>query len=88
MEAGPEVLGSQGSIRTPPVGEIQYGRRLGRSDHAAIARAYGMSASRVEDPADLAAAMREALTAPGPYLLDVVTQPLEEANAPVSKWIA
>jgi hypothetical protein len=32
--------------------------------------------------------MSAALNAPGPYLLDVVTQPLEEANAPVSKWIA
>jgi len=59
-----------------------------QSDHAAIARAYGMSALRVEDPADLGAAMGEALTAPGPFLLDVVMQPLEEANAPVSKWIA
>ena len=59
-----------------------------QSDHAAIARAYGMSALRVEDPTDLGGAMREALTAPGPFLLDVVMQPLEEANAPVSKWIA
>ena len=58
------------------------------SDHAAIAKAYGMPARRVEDPEELSEAMREALTAPGPYLLDVVTQPLEEANAPVSKWIA
>ena len=32
--------------------------------------------------------MREALTHDGPFLLDVVTQPLEEARAPVSKWIA
>ncbi len=58
------------------------------SDHAAIARAYGLRARRVEDPAELGDAMREALTAPGPFLLDVLTQPLEEANAPVSKWIA
>jgi acetolactate synthase-1/2/3 large subunit len=58
------------------------------SDHAAIAAAYGMRSRRVEDPAELGEAMRDALTAPGPFLLDVVTQPLEEANAPVSKWIA
>ena len=69
-------------------GDAYYSVDFGRSDHAAIARAYGMSASRVEDPADLSAAMHDALRAPGPYLLDVVTQPLEEANAPVSKWIA
>lgn len=59
-----------------------------RSDHAAIASAYGMCARQVSDPAELGAAMREALTHPRPYLLDVVTQPLEEARAPVSKWIA
>ena len=58
------------------------------SDHSAIARAYGLSARRVEDPAELGEAIQQALTAPGPFLLDVVTQPLEEANAPVSKWIA
>ena len=59
-----------------------------RSDHAAIARAYGMRARQVQDPSELDAAMREALTHDGPFLLDVVTQPLEEAHAPVSKWIA
>ena len=59
-----------------------------RSDHAAIAGAYGMSARRVEDPGELQAAMTEAVGASGPYLLDVHTQPLEEANAPVSNWIA
>jgi acetolactate synthase-1/2/3 large subunit len=69
-------------------GDAYYSVDFGRSDHAAIARAYGMSASRVEDPADLSAAMHDALAAQGPYLLDVITQPLEEANAPVSKWIA
>ncbi len=58
------------------------------SDHAAIARAYGIRSRRVDDAAELDAAMREALTHAGPFLLDVVTQPLEEANAPVSKWIA
>jgi acetolactate synthase-1/2/3 large subunit len=59
-----------------------------RSDHAAIASAFGLHARRVEAPGELGEAMREALHHPGPCLLDVVTQPLEEANAPVSKWIA
>jgi acetolactate synthase-1/2/3 large subunit len=58
------------------------------ADHAAIARAFGLRARRVEDPRDLRDALGEALTHSGPFLLDVVTQPLEEANAPVSKWIA
>ena len=61
---------------------------LGQADHAAIAAAFGLSSRRVEDPGELAEAMTEALQYQGPFLLDVVTQPLEEANAPVSKWIA
>lgn len=69
-------------------GDKYYSVDFRRSDHAAIANAYGMRARQVTDPADLGAAMREALTHPGPYLLDVDTQPLEEARAPVSKWIA
>lgn len=69
-------------------GDNYYSVDFRRSDHAAIARAYGMSGRRVEDPAELDGAVAEALSAPGPFLLDVVTQPLEEANAPVSKWIA
>ena len=61
---------------------------LSRSDHAAIAEAFGLQSRRVEDPGELGEAMSEALEHPGPFLLDVITQPLEEANAPVSKWIA
>ena len=69
-------------------GDKYFSVDFGHSDHAAIAQAFGLRAIRVEDPAELGEAMREALTHAGPFLLDVVTQPLEEANAPVSKWIA
>ena len=69
-------------------GDSYFSVDFATSDHAAIARAFGMKARRIEDPNELGDAMREALTTEGPYLLDVVTQPLEEANAPVSKWIA
>lgn len=69
-------------------GDSYFSVDFATSDHAAIARAFGMEARRIENPNELGDAMREALTAEGPYLLDVVTQPLEEANAPVSKWIA
>ncbi len=61
---------------------------FGHADHAAIATAFGLRARRVEDPEELGEAMQDALNHPGPFLLDVVTQPLEDANAPVSKWIA
>jgi acetolactate synthase-1/2/3 large subunit len=42
----------------------------------------------VEDPADLEPALAAALAADGATLVDVVTQPLHEAQAPVSEWIA
>ena len=69
-------------------GDEYFSVDFGNTDNAAIARAFGLRASRVEDPRELGEVMREALTHEGPFLLDVVTQPLEEANAPVSKWIA
>jgi acetolactate synthase-1/2/3 large subunit len=56
--------------------------------HARIAEAYGVRAWRVEDPAELGPALRQALDAGGPALVDVVTQPLHEARAPVSEWVA
>lgn len=69
-------------------GKKYYSVDFSDSDHAAIAKAFGLSARRVEDPGELGAALDEALSHPGPHLLDVVTQPLHEAKAPVSKWIA
>jgi acetolactate synthase I/II/III large subunit len=56
--------------------------------HARIAEAYGVRSWRVEDPAALQPALAAALAADGPALVDVVTQPLHEAQAPVSEWIA
>jgi acetolactate synthase-1/2/3 large subunit len=57
--------------------EANYGGRvvgtlLAHSDYAAMARALGAHGERVEDPGDLAAALRRAL-ANAPALLDVVT---------------
>ena len=59
-----------------------------RSDHAAIAEAYGIRGLRVENPGDLRATLDQALASDGPVLVDVIVQPLEEARAPVSKWVA
>jgi pyruvate dehydrogenase (quinone) len=44
-------------------------------DYAAIARAAGIHAIRVEQPADVRAALQEALSHPGPALVDLVTDP-------------
>jgi acetolactate synthase-1/2/3 large subunit len=59
-----------------------------RSNHAAIAEAYGIRGTRVEDPGDLGATLSQALASDEPALVDVLVQPLEEARAPVSKWVA
>ena len=57
------------------------------TDHAAIAKAYGIASWRVEDPAQLDATLQAALRHDGPALVDIVTQPLELAAAPVSQWM-
>jgi acetolactate synthase-1/2/3 large subunit len=57
------------------------------TDHRKIAQAYGIEAERVEQPADLAGALKHALNAKQPTLVDIVVQPLHETKAPVSKWV-
>jgi pyruvate dehydrogenase (quinone) len=44
-------------------------------DYAAIARAAGIHALRVEQPADVRSALQAALSHPGPALVDLVTDP-------------
>ncbi|MBI1244952.1 MAG: thiamine pyrophosphate-binding protein [Alphaproteobacteria bacterium] len=70
-----------------------YGQRyfsvdFNRTDHAAVAAAFGLKSWRVEDPAKLRSALSEAFAHDGPTLVDVVCQPLHEAKAPVSEWVA
>ena len=52
------------------------------------AEAYGVKAWRVEDPAELDGALRAAIDTPVPTLVDVIAQPLQEARAPASEWVA
>ncbi|NND22552.1 MAG: thiamine pyrophosphate-binding protein [Silicimonas sp.] len=59
-----------------------------RTDHAAVAEAFGVKAWTVEDPDTLETSLRQAIDHPGPSLVDIISQPLNEANAPVSEWIA
>ncbi|MBL8806103.1 MAG: thiamine pyrophosphate-binding protein [Rhodospirillales bacterium] len=70
-----------------------YGQRyfsvdFNRTDHAAVAAAFGLKSWRVEDPAKLRATLAEAFAHGGPTLVDVICQPLHEAKAPVSEWVA
>jgi acetolactate synthase-1/2/3 large subunit len=69
-------------------GERYFSVDFGDTDHAAVARAFGLPAWRVTDPAALDGVLREAVASEGPCLVDVVCQPLHEARAPVSEWIA
>ncbi|MBE9555761.1 MAG: thiamine pyrophosphate-binding protein, partial [Proteobacteria bacterium] len=59
-----------------------------RTDHAAVAAAYGLKSWRVEEPGELEAALKAAIATDGPTLVDVVAQPLQDAAAPVSEWVA
>ncbi|MGH8705959.1 MAG: thiamine pyrophosphate-binding protein [Burkholderiales bacterium] len=58
------------------------------TDHARVAEAYGVKSWRVTEPKNLAHALEAALGHGGPSLVDIVCQPLHEAKAPVSEWIA
>ncbi|MEZ5844773.1 MAG: thiamine pyrophosphate-binding protein [Hyphomicrobiaceae bacterium] len=69
-------------------GERYFSVDFSRTDHAAVAAAYGVKSSRVEDPRQLETALREAIAHDGPALIDVIAQPLNEARAPVSEWVA
>jgi acetolactate synthase-1/2/3 large subunit len=70
-----------------------YGQRyfsvdFGVTDHARVADAFGLKSWRVTSPRDLGGILKAALSHGGPTLVDVVCQPLQEAQAPVSEWVA
>jgi len=68
-------------------GARYYNVDFGRTDHAAVAAAYGVKSWRVERPEDLERVLREAVETDGPTLVDIIAQPLEEAAAPVRRWM-
>ena len=53
-------------------------------DHAAIARACGCEGIRIEDPAEIADALRRGFAADHPVLLDIITD--ERAYPPVTMF--
>ncbi|MFN3273634.1 MAG: thiamine pyrophosphate-binding protein [Paracoccus sp. (in: a-proteobacteria)] len=68
-------------------GQRYYNVEFNRTDQAAIAAAYGVKSWRVEDPDKLEGVLREAVAHDGPTLVDIICQPLEEARAPVRRWM-
>jgi pyruvate dehydrogenase (quinone) len=59
----------------------EFGTVLQNPDFAAVAAAIGLHGIRVEDPAELDAAVRAALAHEGPVLVDVLTNP-DEISVP------
>lgn len=68
--------------------ERYYGVDFSPGDHAKIAQAYGLKTWRVTEPRELRSALAAAMSCDAPALVDVVVQPLHEARAPVSEWVA
>jgi acetolactate synthase-1/2/3 large subunit len=69
-------------------GARYYSVDFNRTDHAKVAEAFGVKAWRVEAPSDLRRALAAAVESDGPTLVDVIAQPLQDARAPVSEWVA
>ena len=71
---------------------LDHGMRhiLTRDERSAayMAEAYGVEAWRATEPGDLKPALAAAAEYGGPTLVDGVTPPLHEAQAPVSVWVA
>ena len=69
-------------------GQRYFSVDFSRTDHAKVAEAFGVKAWKVEKPGDLKGAFEAAAAHGGPALVDVIAQPLHEARAPVSEWVA
>ena len=69
-------------------GERYFSVDFTRTDHAAVAAAYGLKTWRVEAAADLTSALKSAIAHDGPTLVDIISQPLQDAAAPVSEWVS
>jgi len=66
-----------------------YSVNFSRTDHAKVAASYGIKSWTVKKPNELKKIISEAIKyKEGPCLIDIISQPLEEAKAPVSEWIA
>jgi acetolactate synthase-1/2/3 large subunit len=61
---------------------------FGVTDHARVAEGFGVRSWRVTQPGQLKEVLGKALAAGEPTLVDIVCQPLHEARAPVSEWVA
>ena len=64
-----------------------YNVDFNRTDSAKIAEGFGVKSYTVSDPEKLEEVMAEAFAHDGPPLIDIISQPLEQAAAPVLRWM-
>jgi acetolactate synthase-1/2/3 large subunit len=64
-----------------------YSVDFNRTNHAKVAEAYGVRSWTVDDPQKLEAAIKAAIECGEPALIDIISQPLQDAAAPVSQWM-
>ena len=64
------------------LGNPEFGCDLQPIDFAAVARGCGVAGYRIEAPAQCASVLREALSAPGPALIEAVIDPNEPPMPP------
>jgi len=67
--------------------ERYYSVDFNRTNHAKVAEAYGVRSWTVEDPQKLEAILKAAIECGEPALVDIISQPLQDAAAPVSQWM-
>ena len=76
------VLGFQKDSEIAKLGRYTRACHFNLVDHAAIARACGVEAQRIDDGNDVVTRLAEALAYDGPVLLDIITDP--DAFPPIS----
>jgi acetolactate synthase-1/2/3 large subunit len=69
-------------------GQRYFSVDFSRTDHARVAEAFGVKAWRVQKPKHHTPACAAAAEHGAPALVDVIAQPLQDARAPVSEWVA
>ena len=67
--------------------ERYYSVDFNRTNHAKVAEAYGVRSWTVDDPLKLEAVIKAAIECGEPALVDIISQPLQDAAAPVSQWM-
>jgi acetolactate synthase-1/2/3 large subunit len=64
-----------------------YSVDFNRTNHAKVAEAYGVRSWSVDDPQKLEVILKAAIECGEPTLVDIISQPLQDAAAPVSQWM-